>query len=215
MKRLYFVLFTFFILVLVLYSLKVEAVLPLTGKIIVVDPGHGKEDAGTSVGKTLEKDINLAISLYLEKELTKKGATVILTRDGDYDLSTPNATYRKKSDFDNRIKLINQSNASLYLSIHINYYSDEKYKGPQIFYTKENKNVAEVLQKVMNEELNGDRDIKSMPDIYMYTKLNVPGVLVECGFLSNYEERMLLTTSKYQMKIAEAITKGVQKYFVS
>ncbi len=213
MKRYYFVLFTFFICVLVLYAYKVEAILPLSGKVIVVDAGHGKEDPGTSVGNLYEKDLNLNISLYLEKELSKKGAIVILTRDGDYDLSTPNATYRKKSDFDNRIKLINNSKANMYLSIHINFYSDLNYKGPQIFYTKENKKIASTIQEVMNTLLNGNREIKTMPDIYMYKRLKVPGVLIECGFLSNYEERNLLKTKEYQEKLAKSITDGVIEYF--
>ena len=110
MKKYFSVLFTFFIGVLIMYSLKVEAVMPLTGKIIVIDPGHGLEDPGTNYGNVYEKNINLSIGLFLEKELGSMGAEVILTRDGDYDLSTPNAKYRKKSDFDNRIKLINESN---------------------------------------------------------------------------------------------------------
>ena len=215
MKRYYYVLFTFFICVLVLYAYKVEASLPLMGKVIVVDAGHGKEDPGTSVGNLYEKDINLNISLYLEKELSKKGASVILTRDGDYDLSTPNATYRKRSDFDNRIKLINESNANMYVSIHVNFYSDQSYKGPQIFYTKENKQIASAIQEVMNKGLNGNREIKPMPDIYMYKRLKIPGVLIECGFLSNYEERSLLKTKEYQQKVAQSITEGVIEYFVN
>ena len=100
---------------------KVNALMPLSGKIIIIDPGHGGKDPGTISDSTYEKDINLEISKALEIELSKTGATVIMTRDGDYDLSEPNARWRKKSDFDNRIKLINNSKANLYLSIHLNY----------------------------------------------------------------------------------------------
>ncbi len=103
----------------------------------------------------------------------------------------------------------------MYLSIHINFYSDQSYKGPQIFYTKENKKIANAIQEVMNKDLNGDREIKPMPDIYMYKRLKVPGVLIECGFLSNYEERRLLKTKEYQEKLAKSITEGVIAYFVS
>lgn len=214
MKKNFYVLFTFFIGVLILYALKVEAVLPLTGRIIVVDAGHGKEDPGTSYGDIYEKDINLNISLYLEKKLSSLGAEVILTRYGDYDLSLPNANYRKKSDFDNRIKLINDSEADLYLSIHLNYLSDKSYYGPQVFYTKNNEKLAKKIQNSMNEILNGDRLIKKMPkDTYMYNKLKISGVLIECGFLSNYNERNLLMTEGYQKEIANAISLGVVKYF--
>ena len=188
--------------------------MPLTGKVIVVDAGHGKEDPGTSYGSIYEKDINLAISLYLEKELGSLGAEVILTRDGDYDLSSPNVTFRKKSDFDNRIKLINESNADLYISIHLNYLSDGSYYGPQVFYTKENEGLAKVVQESMNTKLNGDRLIKKMPtDTYMYNKLKVSGVLIECGFLSNYKERSLLHTNEYQIKVARSIANGIVNYF--
>lgn len=208
------VLFTFFIGVLVFYSLKVEAVMPLTGKTIVIDAGHGAKDPGTSYGKIYEKDINLSISLYLEKELGALGAQVIMTRDGDYDLSTPKADYRKKSDFDNRIKLINESEADMYISIHLNYLSNSNYYGPQVFYNDENKDLAETMQMVMNQELKGDRKAKKIPsDTYMYNKLEVPGILIECGFLSNGKERNLLVTEDYQKKVSKTIAKGVLEYF--
>lgn len=213
MKRNFYVLFTFFIGVLILYALKVEAVMPLTGKIIVVDAGHGKEDPGTSYGNIYEKDINLKIALHLEKELGSMGAEVILTRDGDYDLSKPDATYRKKSDFDNRIKIINESNSDLYISIHLNYLSDSKYYGPQVFYSN-NTVLAETVQNTMNKDLNGDRKIKKIPtDTYMYNKLKIEGILIECGFLSNAKERQLLQNDDYQKKVAKSITKGIIEYF--
>ena len=214
MKRNFYVLFTFFIGVLILYALKVEAVMPLTNKVIVLDAGHGKEDPGTSYGKIYEKDINLKIVLELEKELGSLGAEVILTRDGDYDLSKPDANYRKKSDFDNRIKVINKSNADMYISIHLNYLSDSRYSGPQVFYRGDNKDLAEIIQKNMNVYLKGDRDIKKIPsDIYMYNKLNISGVLIECGFLSNLKERSLLQTLEYQKLVAKSIAKGILEYF--
>ena len=201
MKKYFNVLFFFFISVLVIYSLKVEAVLPLSGKIIVIDPGHGSKDPGTSYGKIYEKDINLKISLELEKILGTLGAEVILTRDGDYDLSKPNANYRKKSDFDNRIKLI---------SIHLNYLSNSEYSGPQVFYLEENKELASNIQEKMNDILKGSREIKKVPsDTYMYSKLNIPGVLIECGFLSNPKERQMLTTSEYQKLVAYSIAEGI------
>lgn len=194
---------------------EVEALLPLSGKIIIIDPGHGGKDPGTISSDTYESDINLEISKYLEIELTKMGATVILTRDGNYDLSTPNAKWRKKSDFDNRINLINNSKANLYISIHLNYLTDIKYYGAQVFYNnEENKKIANSIQEVINKELNNDREIKKIPSrTYMYNKLNIPGVLIECGFLSNYKEKELLKTPKYQQKLAKGITKGIINYY--
>lgn len=188
--------------------------MPLTGKTIIIDVGHGLEDSGANVGKIYEKDINLQISLKLEKELGSMGANVILTRDADYDLSTPNARYRKKSDFDNRIKLINTSNADIYLSIHLNYLNDSRYSGPQVFYNNDNKQLAESIQTSLNNFTKKDREVKTIPkDTYMYNKLKVPGVLIECGFLSNAKERSLLTNEEYQREIAASISKGVLAYF--
>ena len=214
MKKYFYVIFFFFLGVLIMYTYKVQAILPLSGKIIVIDPGHGMEDPGASYGNIYEKDINLSISLYLEKELSKLGASVILTRDGDYDLSTPNALHRKKSDFDNRIKLINESNADFYLSIHLNYLSDTRYSGPQVFYIKNTKKFAEVIQSSMNNYLDGERKVKKIPsDTYMYKRISVPGILIECGFLSNRSERDLLIKKEYQKRVATAIKEGILLYY--
>lgn len=210
MKNMFNVLFAFFICTLVFYAWKVEAILPLSGKVIIIDVGHGAEDVGTSYGKIYEKNINLAISKYLQEELSKEGAIVSLTRDEDYDLSTPGANYRKRNDFDNRIKKINESKADMYVSIHINYLSNSNYKGPQVFYNKENEKLAKVIQEEMNKDLKGNREVKKIPsNTYMYSKLNVSGVLIECGFLSNPSERELLINSSYQKKVAESIAKGI------
>lgn len=194
---------------------KVNALMPLSGKIIVIDPGHGGKDPGTMSEEVYEKDINLAISKALEIELSKVGATVILTRDDDYDLAKPNARWRKKSDFDNRINLINNSNADIYLSIHLNYLTDASYYGPQVFYDfEENKRLAQVIQETLNESLETTREIKKIPnETYMYDKLTIPGVLIECGFLSNEEEKKKLTTEEYQQKIASLLKDAIINYF--
>ncbi len=164
-----------------------------------------------------EKDLVLAISLYLEKELNEKGASTILTRSGDYDLSKPNASYRKKSDFDNRIKIINEINSDLYLSIHLNYLHLSQYYGGQIFYNQKfsnNYKLAVELQDSFNHYLKSSRKIKYIPESnYMYEKLTTPGVLIECGFLSNPGERSKLVTTDYQQKIAEVIVKGIINYY--
>ena len=216
MKRDIYILFVFFIAVLTLYAYKVEAVMPLTGRVIVIDPGHGAEDPGTSYKNILEKNINLSISKELEMILGTLGAEVLLTRDGDYDLSNPNANYRKKSDFDNRIKLINSSEADLYLSIHLNYLNDSYYYGPQVFYNSTNRDLAVVIQNSMNLYTKTNREIKLIPSsTYMYNKIEIPGILIECGFLSNTKERTLLVSRNYQRELAKSISLGVVKYFSS
>ena len=144
-----------FVILTIIFSFPyTKASLPLIGQTIVIDVGHGGKDPGSIVDGVEEKNINLAIALNLENELIKKGARVILTRNGDYDLSKPNATRRKKSDFDNRIKIINNSAANLYISIHLNYLNKTKYYGPQVFYhdVNNNKNIAQTIQKYLNKK---------------------------------------------------------------
>ena len=192
----------------VVYSYELDS--KLVGKVIVLDAGHGGKDKGTSVNGVYESDINLVLVLKLKNELSKHGVDVILTRDGDYDLSSPNAFRRKKSDFDNRINLINNSGAHLYLSIHINYLNDTRYYGAQVFYTDGNKMLAKSIQECLDSPMN---EKKLSNTIYMYKKLNVPGVLIECGFLSNDNERRLLQDNDYQNKLVESIVKGLLKYY--
>lgn len=213
-KYIHYSLIIFIISIFLLSSVFGKDNLFLVGRIIVIDPGHGYLDPGTSYENIYEKDINLNIILYLKEKLESNGAIVYMTRDGDYDLSTPNAIYRKKSDFDNRINLINNSNADIYLSIHLNYLSDFKYYGPQVFYNGKNIYFANIMQDVLNKGLNSNRKIKTIPnDTYMYSRLKVNGLLIECGFLSNYEDRQKLITNEYQKKVANLISNGVIKYF--
>ena len=215
MRKYYFiVLISFLCVLLLLNSSNVRAVLPLSGKLIIIDPGHGGKDVGTVYDDIYEKDLNLDISKKLSNVLIKNGATVILTREGDYDLSYPNSPWRKKSDFDNRIRLINESQGDLYLSIHLNYLSDSSYYGPQVFYDQDNRILAEKIQSILNKKTQNNRKIKNIPKTtYMYSKLKIPGVLIECGFISNAQERQKLLTDKYQQEIVEHIKDGLLDYY--
>ncbi len=187
--------------------------LPLSGKLIIIDAGHGSKDVGTSYNDILEKDLNLNISKKIEEQLIKNGASVILVREGDYDLSSPNSKKRKRSDFNNRIEYINNSNADIYLSIHINYLNDKKYNGAQVFYNKDNnKKLANTIQMELNK-ITTPRAIKKTPNVYMYDKLKIKGVLIECGFLSNYNERNKLINDDYQTLLSKTIVDGITKYF--
>lgn len=200
------------LLIKICYSIELET--KLLNKTIVIDSGHGGKDGGSVVDDVLEKNINLQIALKLKEKLIKSGANVIMTRDGDFDLSSPNANRRKKSDFDNRVSLINNAVADLYISIHLNYLSDSRYSGAQVFYTKGNEYLAEIMQESLASYLKTKMPAKKLSDtIYMYKKLKVPGILIECGFLSNENERNLLISEKYQEQIALAIIKGIISYY--
>lgn len=209
MKKNFIYFFVFAILVSLFTNISVSADSPLSGQVFVLDAGHGGVDPGTVVGEIYEKDINLKIAMYLKSELETLGAKVILTRSGDYDLGTPNATYRKKSDFDHRIKIINHSNATYYLS-------SSSYSGPQVFYSSvldENQELALHLQEYLNSKLNGTREVKKISNtIYMYSKLKVPGVLIECGFLSNANERSKLLDDNYLKEFAKYVAESFKDY---
>ena len=190
--------------------------LPLLGKVIYLDPGHGGLDPGAMYKNIKEKNINLQISKNLEKRLTKLGAIVYLTRYDDYDLSVNNTINRKRSDLSRRGNIINKSDCDLFLSIHLNAENTGIWKGAQTFYNtnnKENKKIAELLQQQFKEDLNSKRKAKNKNDLYLQKRINRPGVLIEVGFLSNASERYLLKQEKYQDKVTLSIATALLKYF--
>lgn len=186
---------------------------PLVGKVVYLDAGHGGVDPGAYYKDMYEEDINLSITLKLRDYLLTKGCTVYLTRDGDYDLSNPKSRLRKRSDLSNRASLIDKSNADLYLSIHLNSSTSTAWKGAQVFYddiNKNNKDFALIFQKNFNSNLGSKREEKEIKNLYMYKNIkNVPGLLLEVGFISNANERQLLNKEWYQNKIVKVITKSV------
>lgn len=193
--------------------------LPLSGKVIVLDAGHGGPDGGASAQGVLEKDIALSITKMLRDYLQEQGALVLMTREKDTDLAGDIAGYRarKREDLKQRVDMINKSQADLYLSIHLNAFPSAKYSGAQTFYTmryKENKDVAKIIQYELTQNMeNTKREAKSIEHVYLMKHAKKPGALVEVGFLSNAHERDLLVTKDYQNKLAASIYKGVMRYF--
>jgi N-acetylmuramoyl-L-alanine amidase len=193
--------------------------LPLTGKIIYLDPGHGGPDGGAGDKNALEKDIALDVSLMLRDYFQEQGALVILTRDEDKDLApegTKGYSRRKVEDLHKRLKLINSSEADLFLSIHLNSIPSSRWSGAQTFYNpkyKENKALAKSIQGELVRNLeNTDRAAKGIQNVYILKNAKKPGALVEIGFLSNPEERANLMKTDYQEKVAASIYEGVLKY---
>ena len=208
------ILICFFLLVISFQVISAKE-LPLFQKLIVVDAGHGGRDPGTRYGNTLEKDLNLEIAKVLEKELLKQGAIVYMTRDEDEDLSNSSDYRKKRADLRRRVNFIEEKKSDLYLSIHLNWYKDYYYGGAEILYNNINKN-NKVLAANLKESLTNSniktRDLKTT-NLYMYRNTNVVGVLVECGFISNKNDRYLLKTKWYQEKFSKALVEGVIKYF--
>lgn len=178
---------------------------------VVIDAGHGGADPGkVSVDGSLEKDINLQIALKLQKFLQMQDVDAVLTRDSDAGLYDENASNKKVQDMKNRVGIIEERQPVLTVSIHQNSYHEEYVHGAQVFYyagSEKSKELAERLQRVMALELDKDnaRQAKANDSYYLLKKTSSPIVIVECGFLSNYEEAQKLASDLYQEKIAWAI----------
>ena len=187
--------------------------LPLLGRTIYLDAGHGGVDSGARYKDILEKDINLKLVLKLEEELTKKGAIVYLTRRTDKDLADSNARYRKRSDLGNRAKMIEESDAEIFISLHLNSYSSSKWSGAQVFYTSKNSK-NEILASILQKTLNKNRTHSIIKNMYMYDRINKPGILIEAGFLSNPIDRKNLLNEDYQTELVSKIVSGIIDYYV-
>lgn len=183
----------------------------LKGKVIYLDPGHGGVDSGAVYKDVVEDDINLMICNSLMTKLENLGATVYMTRYDDYDLSTNGATFRKRSDLSNRAQIINDSNADLYISIHLNSINSSTWNGVQIFYDDVNSQ-NKLLAQSLREAFDGKREISEISTKYMYKRIKVPGVLVELGFLSNSKDREILLNESSREKMVDKLVEGIISY---
>ncbi|WP_066072431.1 N-acetylmuramoyl-L-alanine amidase CwlD [Neobacillus soli] len=196
--------------------------LPLSGKIILLDPGHGGPDGGAGTGETLEKDIALEITLKVRDYLQQQGALVIMTRETDKDLADPGTrgySRRKVEDLKKRLKMINNGDNDLFVSIHLNAIPSARWSGAQTFYAphhEENARAAKFIQEELRKNLeNTTRKAKPISNIYILKNAKKPGVLVEVGFLSNPTEKENLKKDSYQEKVAISIYQGIIRYYTN
>lgn len=207
------------LVVTVLFGVAARRFVPTSAKAtmcIVLDPGHGGEDGGASgADGTREKHLNLAVTQSLGDLLTVMGYTVVYTRTDDVMVNAVGDTLRdrKVSDMNNRLALI--ETADLAVSIHQNNFSDPQYSGTQVFYggkVAESRDLAESIQQTVVAQLQpqNTRTVKAgAENSYLLKQSTRPTVLVECGFLSNVQERELLKTRTYQRQMAFAILSGI------
>lgn len=191
-------------------------------KVILIDPGHGDFDSGAiSRSGLLEKDVNLCISLKLRDELNKKGYLVLMTRETDKGLYSNEGSLRGKKydDLNTRCKMKNESNCDMFISIHQNFFKDGSCSGAQVWYSKceESKTLSKIIMKNFKTDLDEKNHREEKPARNDYKILrcyyNIPSVIVECGFLTNYNDEKKLKDEKYQQKIAESLAKSVSEYF--
>ena len=188
---------------------------PLDGIMVCVDPGHGGYDGGARGQDTgaLEKDVNLAVALCLRQALQDAGAQVILTRETDTALAGEGAQ-RKRRDLQQRVDTA--SGAQVFLSIHMNEYRTRAESGPQVFYRAgqdDSRLLAGALQASLIQALAPPKQRAAMAGDYFILSLDLPSVLIECGFISNAAEERLLLDSAYQARLAQAVAQGVEDYW--
>lgn len=184
---------------------------------VILDPGHGGEDGGAvSAGGVLESGLNLEISLRLRDLLRFLGVPVVMTRQTNISIYSPQAetvSEKKVSDLKNRVRFVNETPNGILVSIHQNMFPESKYYGAQVFYaqTAGSQALAEEIQAFVGAELDPSNHRQAKPCLTVYLMKNVhcPAVLVECGFLSNPEEERKLQTADYQRKLAAVIAVGL------
>lgn len=192
---------------------------------VIIDPGHGDTDAGTTGASTgrLEKDVNLEISLKLNDALSAHGVEVVMTREDDAPLGPADETdveKRKEADMQRREEIIENAAAQLLVSIHQNNFDDPNVRGAQVFYLH-NKNdgkdygvqFADEIQASLNNGPSAENKRKiGSGNWRLLKKGSQPGCIVECGFFSNPDEEKLLQTDEYQDQLVEAVVSGIDNY---
>ena len=227
--------FIFITLILLLLALFMILMLLSTSKIkletsakpleklphILIDPGHGGQDGGAVCNGVLEKDINLPISQDTADLIKLFGFEVSMTRTDDSFITDKGANVkeRKLNDMKARLELYNCDENNVIISIHQNKFSDSKAHGSQIFYSPNNdksKMLAQNVKYSLNSLLQTglDRECKAAgKSIYLLKNTHQPAVIVECGFISNFEECQKLKSDSYQKQLAFAITTGLLDYY--
>lgn len=197
---------------------------PVSNHVLILDAGHGNPDGGaTGADGSIESNLNLDIVLKLQKLLESSNCTVILTRsdeNGIYETDCETIRQKKVSDMKKRVDIANNSNSEMFISIHMNKLEQTQYSGWQTFYKNQDENskkIAQNIQLSLNNFLEkpNSREIKSISGIYLTKNVEIPLVIVECGFLSNNEENKLLQTDSYQNELAWSIYIGIMDYLNS
>ena len=192
-----------------------------TGRVIVIDAGHGGEDSGAiGVNGAYEKDINLQIATEIGEELKSRGYTVVYTRTEDKMLYLPEENIkgmRKISDLKNRCRITEEYDDCILVSIHMNSYGASKYSGLQVYFKNgddESKQLATKIQGTVRSELQPEnkRQIKSGDSLYLLENASATAVLIECGFLSNEAECEKLSQKEYQKQLSFSIICGIIEY---
>ena len=186
---------------------------------IIIDAGHGGVDGGaTSCTGVLESQLNLQIALRLDDLLHLLGYRTLMIRSDDISVYTEGETIAQKkiSDLKERVRIVNSTENAVLISIHQNTFSDNRYGGAQVFYanTEQSRELAQILQKSLVTTVNSgsNRRCKKAEGVYLMKQIEKPGILIECGFLSNPAEEALLRSDAYQMKLCCVIASAISNF---
>lgn len=189
---------------------------------VIVDAGHGLPDGGAvGTGGTIEQEINISIAKKLAEVLEGKNINVIMTREDESGIWTEKSkTIREKKveDMNNRLKIMKTSDSDLFVSIHMNSYTNKSTSGLRIFYSPsfdEIKPLAENIQVRMADITGAKTNVVKAADsaLFLMKKAPIPAILVECGFISNPQEEKKLNDEDYQARLAWAIADAIEKYY--
>ena len=219
----YFVLLSAYFVSSILYS-RVVTVMNETSaitnrKCVIVDAGHGGIDGGaTSCTGVLESQLNLQIAQRVNDLLHLLGVHTRMIRNDDISIYTTGETIaaQKISDLKERVRIVNETENAILLSLHMNYFSESQYHGPQVFYSAmdESKMLAECMQTALNSCAKplSNRNTKKARGIYLLDRIVKPGVLIECGFISNPAEEAVLCNEEYQKVLTCTIVATLASY---
>lgn len=188
---------------------------PLTGKTVVLDPGHGGNQAGAFHHGVREADVNLAIGLALRANLTAAGATVVMTRATDDLAASPGIS--PAAELQARVDIARIADADIFVSLHANAHPTKpETAGAITFYApgRPNDLAATVLEALVLETGAVNKGVRPA-NFYVLRNSDIPAVLVEVGFLTNRDEAARLADSAYQREIAAGICKGIMRYFLA
>ena len=188
-------------------------------KCVVIDAGHGGVDGGaTSCTGVLESHLNLEVAMRVNDLLHLLGVQTRMIRTEDISIYTAGETIsaKKMSDLKERVRIVNEADNAFLVSIHMNNFAQSQYAGPQVFYgaVDGSKQLAEAMQNALNQcsEGKNKRQIKPAEGIYLMQHIKKPGILIECGFLSNPAEEAKLRDYQYQKLLACAIASVASGY---
>lgn len=195
-----------------------DAITGMKGRKIAIDPGHGGSDSG-AIGPTgiMEKSVTLRVSRELKRLLEAEGATVILTRTGDTEVSSKGANATSVEELEARCEVANRADADIFLSIHADAFTNREVKGTTAYYytkgTQQSKRLADSVRTALIDSIGTvDRGTQTS-NFYVVKHTDMPAILVEISFISNPDEEKMMNSPEGIKKIAQGIADGIADYF--